>query len=443
MRVLCPGSRPMGWSISAVALFRAAVHQGQVGLGHPAFGEIPGQLQAHGFTQGHQQQARGILVDAVDNARPLSLDPGQLREKPHQPVDQGSLRTARGGVHREPGRLVHHQQVLVAVDHGHRSLLRERPALGLRHIKAQPFAAAQLPGRLTADLAVHPGQAALDPLLEPGAGHALPGQESGPELVQPPRPGHGFVACSFLGVAHHSLRAGPDHLAPVGRIAYTSPASPAQALSTLRARHLQPRSPHARRPLPQRHRRHRGPPPPHPRAWRGTGPGDHGRHLQHRPGTPQGIHALFRGARPRVRGHGGERGGRPRPGGPPRSGRHQRRLRPLPPLPGERSPPLPRPAHPGHRQPGRGLRPPSWSSPWSTCDRCPTTFRTPPPCSPNPWPRPWKSPSRCTSRPGCPWPCWATASSACWPPWPCACTARISCSWAATRRSWPWPPPRA
>ena len=88
------------------------------------------------FTQGAvalvvlcaDQQAAGVLVDAVDNALPLHTVAGgelSLAVK-EQGVDQRPLLVARAGVHHHVFGFVDHQQMLVLVDDVQRDLLRLR-----------------------------------------------------------------------------------------------------------------------------------------------------------------------------------------------------------------------------------------------------------------------------------------------------------------------------
>ena len=88
------------------------------------------------FTQGAvalvvlcaDQQAAGVLVDAVDNALPLhTVTAGELPfTVKEQGVDQRPLLVARAGVHHHVFGFIDHQQVLVLVDDVQRDLLRLR-----------------------------------------------------------------------------------------------------------------------------------------------------------------------------------------------------------------------------------------------------------------------------------------------------------------------------
>ena len=66
---------------------------------------------------GHHHQPRGVLVEAVDDARPArAADVGDAGRVVEQRVHQRAARHPGAGVDDEPGGLVHHQQVLVLVD---------------------------------------------------------------------------------------------------------------------------------------------------------------------------------------------------------------------------------------------------------------------------------------------------------------------------------------
>ena len=75
---------------------------------------------------GRDDQAGGILVDAVDDAGPGdAADPRQAAAAMvEQGVDQRAVEIARRRVDDEPGGLVDHDQMLVLVDDGERDVLR-------------------------------------------------------------------------------------------------------------------------------------------------------------------------------------------------------------------------------------------------------------------------------------------------------------------------------
>ncbi len=96
---------------------------------------------------GHHQQAGGVLVQAVDDARPLAAaDARQVVAVLEQGVDQGAGRVARGRMDDEAGRLLDDEQVGVLEDDV------ERDVLGRR---------VQRPGRR---LVHHDAVAGLDPV---------------------------------------------------------------------------------------------------------------------------------------------------------------------------------------------------------------------------------------------------------------------------------------
>ena len=132
----------------------------------------------------HQQQARGVLVDAVDDAgSDLAADAGQVVQMREQRVHQRAGLVARRGMHHHTRGLEHHRQVVVLVEYVQCDVLglqRHRSCRGQRHpnghARLQPEAGLGL-GR-----AVH-GHAALSD-QRPGPGTGDTGQRRG-EHIQP------------------------------------------------------------------------------------------------------------------------------------------------------------------------------------------------------------------------------------------------------------------
>ena len=63
---------------------------------------------------GNYQQARGVAVEAVDDARPLGMR--AARRQPAERLSQRGATVAGRGVRDHARRLVDHEQMLVAVD---------------------------------------------------------------------------------------------------------------------------------------------------------------------------------------------------------------------------------------------------------------------------------------------------------------------------------------
>ena len=103
---------------------RRAVHQRQVRLLHLA--RLEGLLQRHQrlLVLGHDEAARGVLVQPVDDARAqLAAHARQVLHAVQQRVDQRAGRVARARVHDHARGLVDDDEVAVLVEHAQRQLL--------------------------------------------------------------------------------------------------------------------------------------------------------------------------------------------------------------------------------------------------------------------------------------------------------------------------------
>ena len=143
---------------------------------HLALADHPLQLGVGSVGLGHDQQARGVAIEAVHDPRALGvLSPGG---PPRQGLGERARVVPRARVHHHAGGLVHHQQVLVLEHHleghglGHR-LLRRR---GVGHRDHLPFGHAV---GLRPLAAVHADPPLLHRPLARGAGgrQAAGGQE--------------------------------------------------------------------------------------------------------------------------------------------------------------------------------------------------------------------------------------------------------------------------
>ena len=172
----------------------ASVDQRQVGLLDGAPLELRLEIGERGLGPGHDQAARGLPVEPVDEAEPVPggpLGPQPVQERVHH---RGVGRPARRVDH-HAGTLVEDEQVPVLVQHGEGEVLREhRGGLGVRDLHRDPLVAAQ-PHRGLARPAVHEhaplGEEPLDPRTRERRGEARHGQVeagsrlalTGPELV--------------------------------------------------------------------------------------------------------------------------------------------------------------------------------------------------------------------------------------------------------------------
>ena len=71
---------------------------------------------------GQQHQAKGIPIQSGDRVKGAELT-GCLVVGQH-PVGQGAGVAMAGRVNEHPGGLIHHQQLLVFIDHAQRQMLR-------------------------------------------------------------------------------------------------------------------------------------------------------------------------------------------------------------------------------------------------------------------------------------------------------------------------------
>ena len=142
-----------------------------IGPGQAVVRELGGELLVGEVVLRRDDQARGVPVDAVDDAGPL-LPPDAGEGVPavvEQGVDQGPVGVARGGMHHQALGLVEDDDVLVLVDHVQGDVLgQELRLLDLRQRHRQGLAAPET-------VVLRQGFAAaghLPVLQEPGGGGA-------------------------------------------------------------------------------------------------------------------------------------------------------------------------------------------------------------------------------------------------------------------------------
>ena len=142
---------------AAVLLSEGAVHQRAVVLFHQAVQQLLAQRQLGGVILGDQQQAGGILVQPVDDARAqLAADASQAVQMMQQGVDQRAVLIAGGGMHHHAAGLHHHSQVAVLVEDGEGNVLcLGNGWSGRGHRQADGLAGLGLQGRLGFNLAVY------------------------------------------------------------------------------------------------------------------------------------------------------------------------------------------------------------------------------------------------------------------------------------------------
>ena len=159
---------------------------GFVGPGQGVVGKLGGEEKMGRVVFGSDDQARGVPVDAVDDAGPLfPAHAGKaVAAVAQQGVDQRAVAVARGGVDHHARGLVDHDHVLVLIDHVQRDVLGQQGAVrGLGQGDGDLLSARELIV-LGRPFPVDQHRAALDELLGSGSAHAL--QRGGEEAVDAP-----------------------------------------------------------------------------------------------------------------------------------------------------------------------------------------------------------------------------------------------------------------
>ena len=97
-------------------------------------GELPGQPVMRGVRLRDDEEARGVLVDPVDDPGALfAADAGEFApEMVEQRIDQRSGRRSRGRVHDNARRFIDDDKVVVLVEDLEGDVLRDRD-LGVRY----------------------------------------------------------------------------------------------------------------------------------------------------------------------------------------------------------------------------------------------------------------------------------------------------------------------
>src|SRR5215210_557551 len=98
-------------------------HEGTVDAAHPPGRHHLYESRVSGLTFRQHQQARGVAVETVDDAGTVGVVAARyasIQERVHE----RTRRVASARVYNESGGFVHHQQMLVLEDYGHRDLLR-------------------------------------------------------------------------------------------------------------------------------------------------------------------------------------------------------------------------------------------------------------------------------------------------------------------------------
>ena len=148
-----------------------AVHHRQVLARSDALLDLHLQLHQGLLALGHDDAARGVLIEPVHDAWPqLAADARQVGAVVQQAIHQGAVPVTRRRVHRESGGLVEHDQVGVFKQHIQGHLLGQQvgKGLGRRHPQLHHVLWAQGSLGPPGD-AVHPHVTRLDELLDPGA----------------------------------------------------------------------------------------------------------------------------------------------------------------------------------------------------------------------------------------------------------------------------------
>ena len=175
---------------------------GAILAGDPPRFQITHQMRVSGDRLGDQQQAAGVLVEAMQD--PAARQFGKCRQIGQQAVLQRAGRIARPGVYDEAGRLVDHQHIAVFVHdaerHGFRlSAVRRFRGCDFEH---HPLAG-QHPGTRFRQGIIEPHVAIENPLLDAAA--RVIGQQAGQHLIEPVTILTGGYLQSMLRKLHGAL----------------------------------------------------------------------------------------------------------------------------------------------------------------------------------------------------------------------------------------------
>ena len=137
------GVAPHGKGQSPRVLLEVADAEGMVDTADGMGLELGGELGVGLVVLGHHQKPRGVLVDAVDDPRPLhSAHPRQrLAASVEQSVDQSPRVIPGGGMHHHAHRLVDHDDIVVLKDHIQGNVLGKHVvllSLGMGHGEGIP-----------------------------------------------------------------------------------------------------------------------------------------------------------------------------------------------------------------------------------------------------------------------------------------------------------------
>ena len=112
-----PGMAADGHVDGAGIGLHPTLDQGAVLAGDAVGSQLAGQALVGQVVLGHHEQPRGVLVDAVDDARPQdAVDAGQIPGVVQQGVDQGPGAGPRRRVDHHAHGLVDHQHIPVLID---------------------------------------------------------------------------------------------------------------------------------------------------------------------------------------------------------------------------------------------------------------------------------------------------------------------------------------
>ena len=164
---------------------RPAAHQGEVGAVDAAAAQHALQPSQRLVITGNDQQPGRVPVEPVDDPRPGAV----AADLPDQPVDKRRAARARRRVHDQPGRLVDHQQPLVAVGHRELHLHRLHGGLCLLRLRELHLGSGRQPVALRPRRPVDQHLAALDQPLRarPRADLRMRGEEPVEPLSGPVR----------------------------------------------------------------------------------------------------------------------------------------------------------------------------------------------------------------------------------------------------------------
>ena len=151
----------------------------KIGLMHAALRKIFDEPQPGPFRKRHDHKAGGVLVQTMHDAGPRPFLKRKLRKARQHPMHQRARRAARTRMHGQPGGLVDHGDVRIAVHDVERPLFRRQRVRRSGHGELHNLTGTHPVIGIRTGRAVHKTAALLHQLLHPAAGKLRRRSEKG------------------------------------------------------------------------------------------------------------------------------------------------------------------------------------------------------------------------------------------------------------------------